>query len=282
MSGTLKERLVELLEEQAVFGALPLPADLDIGLLRDPERLRQARECRREELACPPQAGLAGTVAGLRREALAPPQPVAPAPSAPELTAQWASLEEARAAAAACARCAIAERRTNSVFGVGSAEADLVVVGEAPGEQEDLQGEPFVGRAGQLLDKMLAAIGFARGDIYICNTLKCRPTGNRNPLPDELENCRPFLDHQLHLLRPRLILALGLVSSHALLGGTASLSALRAREHQYRGIPLRVTYHPAALLRNVHWKKPAWEDLKALRVRYEELGGRSGTLPGRV
>lgn len=285
------DRLLEFLEEQAPFGALPLPPDVDPALLRDPLRLRQAQERRHERRLAPPGTGLAQLVANLRGEAeLARGDARAlpdggttgaalAATATPAGTASWGTLEEARAAAAACARCGIAQRRTNSVFGVGNPEADLVVVGEAPGEQEDLRGEPFVGPAGQLLDKMLAAIGFARDDVYICNTLKCRPTNNRNPAPDELANCRPFLDAQLQLLRPRLLLALGLVAGKALLGRDATLSSLRGKEFTYAGLPLRISYHPAALLRNPHWKRPAWEDLQALRHRYDELGGRPGSLP---
>ena len=280
MNSSFKNRLLELLEEQAAYGALPVPLEVDPALLRSPERLGQALTHRREELRFPAEVGLTGTLASLRSESV--PAPVLPVPACPPLEQRWNSLVETRAAAAACALCGIAARRTRSVFGTGAADADLVIVGEAPGEQEDLQGEPFVGPAGQLLDKMLAAIGFARSEVYICNTLKCRPTGNRNPQPEELAACRPFLDHQLQLIRPRLILALGLVASHALLGGTTSLTVMRGIEYQYRGIPLRVTYHPAALLRNEHWKKPAWQDLKTLRQRYEELGGRPGSLSARV
>jgi uracil-DNA glycosylase len=286
MSGGLKERLLEQLEEQAAFGPLPLPAGVDRRDLTDPARLQAALERRRERILVPPDASLAETVAGLRGTAPVPPATSAPSAAPPAMAAhaapldqRWASLEEVRAAAAACALCDIAARRTHSVFGVGAPDADLVIVGEAPGEQEDLKGEPFVGPAGQLLDKMLAAIGFARTEVYICNTLKCRPTGNRDPQPEELVACRPFLDHQLHLLKPRIILALGRVAARALLGGEGSLASMRGREHAYRGIPLRVTYHPAALLRNLHWKKPALEDLMALRQRYDELGGSTPSLP---
>ncbi len=279
MTSETLERLRAFLEEQAAFGALTLPPDMDPALLRNGAALKKAWEQRDRNL--PASTPLSATVERLRQPAPAPPPPpLAPLVSVAPLELKWQNLEELQAAAAACQSCELGGRRTNSVFGVGSPQADLVIVGEAPGEQEDLQGEPFVGAAGQLLDKMLAAIGFARQDIYICNTLKCRPPGNRDPLPGELAACRSFLDHQLHMLQPRVVLALGRVAGRALLGQEATLAAMRSGEHLYRGLPLRISYHPAALLRNAQWKRPAWEDLQSLRRRYDELGGRPGSLPG--
>ncbi|TVQ10646.1 MAG: uracil-DNA glycosylase [Balneolaceae bacterium] len=164
---------------------------------------------------------------------------------------------------------------TNLVFGVGNAEADLLLIGEAPGEQEDRQGEPFVGKAGQLLNKILKAIGFDRDQVYIANILKHRPPNNRDPLPEERVKSLPFLEKQIDLINPKLILCLGRVSAQTLLETTAPMKELRVRFHRYRDkYELLVTYHPAALLRNPNWKRDTWEDVQLLRKRYDELGGR--------
>jgi len=165
----------------------------------------------------------------------------------------------------------IDEDRENPVFGVGDPEADLVIIGEAPGRDEDKEGEPFVGRAGQLLDKILDAINFTREEIYITNILKSRPPRNRDPKADEVEAHLPILYKQLALIRPKIILAVGKVAGNTLLDRSSSLSNLRDQEHDFYGIPLMVTYHPAALLRNSQWKRPTWEDVKLLRTRYDEL-----------
>jgi uracil-DNA glycosylase len=148
------------------------------------------------------------------------------------------------------------------VFGVGDTQADWLIVGEAPGENEDLQGEPFVGQAGKLLDNMLGALGIARGrGVYIANVLKCRPPGNRNPLPEEIAQCEPFLRRQVELLRPKIILAMGRFAVHTLLQSTEPVGKLRGRVHRYNDVPLVVTYHPAYLLRNLPDKSKAWADL---------------------
>jgi DNA polymerase len=165
----------------------------------------------------------------------------------------------------------IDEDRENPVFGVGDPHADLVIIGEAPGRDEDKEGEPFVGRAGQLLDKILDAINFTREDIYITNILKSRPPRNRDPHKDEIEAHLPILYKQLALIRPKIILAVGKVAGNTLLDRSSSLSNLRDKEHDFYGTPLMVTYHPAALLRNSQWKRPTWEDVKLLRTRYDEL-----------
>jgi DNA polymerase len=165
----------------------------------------------------------------------------------------------------------IDEDRENPVFGVGDPEADLVIIGEAPGRDEDKEGEPFVGRAGQLLDKILDAINFAREDVYITNILKSRPPRNRDPHADEIDAHLPILYKQLALIRPKIILAVGKVAGNTLLDRSSSLSNLRDTEHDFYGTPLMVTYHPAALLRNSQWKRPTWEDVKLLRTRYDEL-----------
>lgn len=170
-----------------------------------------------------------------------------------------------------CQKCPLGATRTKFVFGVGNPNATLMIVGEAPGADEDAQGEPFVGRAGQLLNKILEAINFKRGDVYICNILKCRPPNNRTPQPDEVEQCIPYLKKQIELIKPKVILCLGLVAAQNLLHTTEGLGKLRGRRLTYEGIPLMVTYHPAALLRNPNWKRPAWEDVQAVRKLHDEL-----------
>jgi DNA polymerase len=185
--------------------------------------------------------------------------------------AETASLVEMNSAICDCQKCSLGATRTKFVFGVGNLNADIVLIGEAPGADEDAQGEPFVGRAGQLLNKILAAIHFKREEVYICNILKCRPPNNREPLLEEVEKCEPYLWKQLELIKPKIILCLGRISAQVLLKTTDSLTKLRENVHDYRGIPLLVTYHPAALLRNPNWKRPAWEDVQKLRKMYDEL-----------
>ncbi len=170
-----------------------------------------------------------------------------------------------------CLKCALGQTRTRFVFGVGNPHATLMFVGEAPGADEDAQGEPFVGRAGQLLNKILAAIAMKREDVYICNILKCRPPNNRTPLPEEVELCIPYLKKQIALIKPKLIVCLGLTAAQNLLHINDSLTRLRGRTLVFEGIPLRVTYHPAALLRNPNWKKPTWEDFQAIQTLHAEL-----------
>ncbi len=165
----------------------------------------------------------------------------------------------------------IDEDRENPVFGVGDPETDLVIIGEAPGRDEDKEGEPFVGRAGKLLDKILDAINFEREEVYITNILKSRPPRNRNPHQEEIDAHLPILYKQLALIRPKIILAVGKVAGNTLLDRSSSLSNLRDKEHDFYGVPMMVTYHPAALLRNSQWKRPTWEDVKLLRTRYDEL-----------
>ncbi|MBI4195756.1 MAG: uracil-DNA glycosylase [Betaproteobacteria bacterium] len=171
----------------------------------------------------------------------------------------WAEL---KARVAGCTDCPLHAKRNKTVFGVGDENADWLFVGEGPGADEDAQGEPFVGQAGKLLDNMLAAIKLKRGDnVYIANVVKCRPPGNRNPEPKEALACEPYLHRQIELIRPRLIVALGKVAVVNLLAREASIASLRGRIHEYRGIPLVVTYHPAYLLRNLPDKAKAWADL---------------------
>jgi len=165
-----------------------------------------------------------------------------------------------------CEACELGKTRTNFVFGVGDPNADLMLVGEAPGEKEDLEGEPFIGRAGKLLDKILLAIDRNRGKgVYIANVIKCRPPNNRDPLPSEVEKCEPFLIEQINKIQPKLIVALGRVAGKTLLKLDVPLKEMREKTHDYNGTPLRVTYHPAALLRNSNFKPPTWEDFKWVR-----------------
>jgi DNA polymerase len=181
------------------------------------------------------------------------------------------SLSEMDSLICECQKCALGQTRTKFVFGVGNPNADVVLIGEAPGAEEDLQGEPFVGRAGQLLNKILEAVGFKREEVYICNILKCRPPGNRNPHPDEIEKCLPYLNHQIKLVKPKIILLLGRTAAEALLKSKQPLNKMRGKLHSYNGIKTLVTFHPAALLRNPQWKRPAWEDMKEFKKIYEEL-----------
>jgi len=165
-----------------------------------------------------------------------------------------------------CQKCQLGNSRKNFVFGVGDKNADLLLVGEAPGEKEDLEGIPFVGRAGRLLDKILSAISLSRDKgVYICNVLKCRPPDNRDPLLSEIEQCEPYLKEQINLIKPKLIVALGRVAAKTLLKNDLALKDMRSIKYDYYGTPLIATYHPAALLRNQNLKPAAWEDFKWIR-----------------
>jgi len=181
--------------------------------------------------------------------------------------AEAGSLEELAALLEGCTRCGLARGRRNVVFGEGDPEARLMFVGEGPGAEEDRTGRPFVGQAGQLLDGMIIALGLTRSQVYIANVVKCRPPGNRNPQETEMAACAPFLDRQIELIRPEIIVALGKVAANRLAGTTKPMKALRGRWASYRGIPLLATYHPAYLLRNARDKALVWEDLKLVRQR---------------
>ena len=174
-------------------------------------------------------------------------------------------LENLKNEAAGCQKCSLSKTRTNLVFGVGNPNAKLMFVGEAPGRDEDLQGEPFVGRAGQLLTKIIEAIGMKRTDVYIANVLKCRPPGNRSPLPDEIALCNAYLTRQIDIIKPKVLCALGTFASQTLLNTKAPVGTLRGRFHEYQGIPMMVTFHPAYLLRNPNDKAKVWEDMKKVR-----------------
>jgi uracil-DNA glycosylase family 4 len=180
------------------------------------------------------------------------------------------TLDDIRNDLGDCRRCILCETRKNLVFGVGSHNARVLFVGEAPGRDEDLQGEPFVGEAGQLLTKMIKAMGYERQEVYICNVLKCRPPENRNPAPKEIAECSPFLLRQVQSIAPKAIVALGTFASQTLLDSRDPISRLRGRFHDYHGIPLMPTFHPAFLLRSPEKKREVWEDLqKVMKLMLE-------------
>ncbi len=241
------------------------------GIEGQPEGPSAARAATRARTGVPevgsstPPPGEVLTLPGF--EDMLPPRP-APISTVPSLSLR-ADLPQDLASLATlvstCRKCGLCETRTQTVFADGPGTARLLLVGEAPGRDEDAQGVPFVGRAGQLLNKMLAAIDLKREEVYICNVLKCRPPENRTPQPEEVERCLPYLDQQIALIRPALICALGLSAMQALLGTKASMTSMRGRTFEFRGVPLVPTYHPAALLRNPGLKREAWVDLQRVR-----------------
>ncbi len=193
--------------------------------------------------------------------------------AAPEAQAAEAmDWETLRDTVSACTLCGLAKSRTNTVFGIGNSNADWLIVGEAPGAEEDRRGEPFVGRAGKLLDEMLRAIGKRREDVFIANILKCRPPDNRDPKSDESASCRPYLQRQIELLQPKIILAVGRIAAQSLLASDEPVGRMRGRAHELDGIPLVVTYHPAYLLRSPSQKNKAWKDL-CLAAKLAAEGG---------
>jgi len=202
------------------------------------------------------------------------PENLSPAPASREMLSPEfePSLEAFYRQIKTCQRCSLGATRNKFVFGVGDPNASLVLVGEAPGSEEDRLGEPFVGKAGHLLDKILAAIRRDRWhDVFICNVLKCRPPHNRDPLRAEVDQCEPYLIHQIGLIMPKLIVALGRVAGKTLLGVEKPLKSMRGVIHDYHGTPLIVTYHPAALLRNPGWKPEAWKDFQWIRDLLKQL-----------
>ena len=210
---------------------------------------------------------------GLEGWPQASPPPEARAPSGPAVKRfpSPSSLEAVRTELGDCRRCKLHPYRTQIVFGTGNPHAKLIFIGEAPGRDEDLQGEPFVGQAGQLLNKIIQAIQLQREEVYIANIIKCRPPENRNPEPDEIAACEPFLIKQLQVIRPKLICALGAFAAQTLLKTEEKISSLRGKFHQYQGIPLMPTYHPAFLLRNPSRKREVWEDMKKIKREYDKL-----------
>ena len=224
---------------------------------------------RREEILA--EMGLAPVwkLRGRKEEIPHEPPPAQKNQVSSESPAGWIELKQA---VPACTACSLHKGRAQTVFGVGDENADWLLVGEAPGAEEDRLGEPFVGQAGRLLDNMLAAIELRRGDnVYIANVLKCRPPGNRNPEPDEVAKCTPFLRQQIALIQPKLIVAMGRFAAQTLLSTDATIASLRGRLHDYAGVPLVVTYHPAYLLRNLPDKSKAWADLVFAKKAMLEL-----------
>lgn len=249
---------------------LMLQRDLggDEVILDAPIAAASVPPARRLEAVAPAEPGVSDTAtpAGPRAGWPAiPPRGLVVAPAFAPSPSTWQSLDAIADVVRECRKCPLCGTRTHAVPGEGDSRAALMVVGEGPGESEDLSGRPFVGRAGELLDKMLAAIDVPRATAYIANVVKCRPPKNRVPLPDEREACMPYLARQIELVQPRVLLALGGTAAEALLGVKTSLGQLRSKVHEWHGIPLVVTYHPAALLRNPNWKRPAWDDVRIVR-----------------
>ena len=252
---------------------------------RDRDELLRLVAGVRTNLALRARSGLLGVPAGatIRRRsvATAAPSAVPAAVGAETFQATEAvagplggapGLQMVRDELGDCRRCKLCAGRKNLVFGVGNPDAHLVFVGEGPGADEDAQGEPFVGKAGQLLTKMIEAMGYARHDVYICNVVKCRPPGNRNPEPDEIAACEPFLKKQLGAIRPRMIVALGKFAAQCLLRDDSPISRLRGDFRSYEGIQLMPTFHPAYLLREPARKKEAWDDLKKVMAALRRMG----------
>ncbi|MCC6846474.1 MAG: uracil-DNA glycosylase [Bacteroidetes bacterium] len=188
------------------------------------------------------------------------------------VVADWqtrTNLSDLEKAIRSCMECPLGATRTNFVFGSGNPNADIMIIGEAPGADEDEQGLPFVGAAGQLLTKILASVNFNRDEVYIANILKCRPPGNRRPEKSETDKCEPYLHRQIEIIRPKFILALGLTAANTLLKSPHKMGDIRGKVFNYRGVEMLITYHPAALLRNPNWKVHVWEDVKLLRKMYD-------------
>ncbi len=243
---SLKDQAREFAQQQiSLFG------DVIISKRTQPQASQQERQ---EE----PRTGAANSALAERLVSVTEPWVSAP------------SLDSLNQMICTCQKCPLGQSRTKFVFGVGDYNADIVVIGEAPGADEDASGEPFIGLAGQLLTKILSAINLQRSDVFICNILKCRPPGNRTPERFEVEQCEPYLIKQLELIKPKFILALGLTAANTLLNRKAKMGELRGTVHDYHGIKVIVTYHPAALLRNQQWKRPTWEDVQMLRRLYDE------------
>jgi DNA polymerase len=245
---TLAARFRTRLEKDARMGVLGLPRRKAAAVIRVGAAAPQAVGTAQETVAVAGAVSVSGGPVGA------------------------AGLAVIRAEIGDCQRCRLASGRQNIVFGVGNPDAHLVFVGEAPGADEDQQGEPFVGKAGQLLTKMIEAMGYTRQDVYICNVIKCRPPGNRNPEPDEVERCEPFLKQQLGAIRPRMIVTLGKFAAQCLLRDDTPISRLRGNFRTYEGVPLMPTFHPAYLLRDPSKKKEAWSDLKEVNAALRRLG----------
>ncbi len=288
MAGTLRAQLLQWVRvRQALLGPRcfweePARAESGSSAIPDPGHASQRQRVQALSGAVPnspaPSEELPLPVLELPRFRMPVVQPS-------ELFAQLApwqqsrTLEELYEHIHTCTVCPLGLTRTNFVFGTGNPRAEIVVIGEAPGAEEDARGEPFVGAAGQLLTRMLAAIGLQREEVYICNILKCRPPGNRRPLPQEVASCRPYLWKQLELIQPAFLLVLGATAASALLEREHKIAELRGRPIPLQGMLMVVTYHPAALLRNPQWKRPAWEDLQLLRQLYDAYRARRALHP---
>jgi len=262
----------------------PAPAAASTGPAADAAAAAKAAREREFRVAC--ERFVRETLAQIRSR---PPATVAATPAAPDLfvatsaaaaaapasapvpPSKRLALESLAAEVAVCTACKLHPTRTQTVFGSGNPDARVLFIGEAPGRNEDEQGLPFVGRAGQLLTDILRAIRFERDEVYICNILKCRPPENRDPERDEADACEPFLRRQLAIIQPHLICCLGRHAAMTLLDTRASLRSLRETVHFYQGIPVLATFHPAALLRNPHWKRDTWEDVRKLRALHDAL-----------
>jgi len=270
VSGSPPDRgpVARLLRQRAEMGG----PELFLEALSREEALALAALARSRPVPAPNAEGAPRARAGSRkRDAGAGPPAPAPAMTPSLLPVLPSSYEELRAEALDCTRCRLSQSRTHVVFSDGVVQARLVVVGEAPGANEDATGLPFVGAAGHFLDLLLATVGLSRKEsVYICNVLKCRPPGNRNPLPDEIEACSPYLRKQLEIVAPKALLAVGSFAAQALTGDPRPIGRLRGEVHGYEGIPLVVTYHPAALLRNPGWTRAFWDDLQLLRDVMDE------------
>jgi len=259
----LIDELRALVKEVASGGAVTSSSAAAPARASTPAKPKARAAARAPSSAAPPVSSSAASET--RRTTWPPP------PDAVGRAVDWAEqLAAVRAEAMGCTKCGLCEGRANVVFGSGTGRIPLVFVGEAPGADEDRQGLPFVGRSGQLLTKIIEAIGLSRDDCYICNVIKCRPPDNRNPAPDEISKCSPFLERQIDILRPKVICTLGLFATQRLLDSTAPIGQLRGRFHDYRGVPVLPTYHPAALLRNPSLKPTVWEDVQLLRRKLDE------------
>ncbi|WP_066733407.1 uracil-DNA glycosylase family protein [Cupriavidus sp. D384] len=241
------DHVVDAAMDVAIDDAVELAATVEAFDAPNPDR-PAAPQVAQPLVRLPEQAGREAAIAGM----------------------PWPELADS---VAGCTACGLCDTRTNTVFGVGDTQAEWMLVGEAPGENEDLQGEPFVGQAGKLLDNMLGALGLARGqNVYIANVLKCRPPGNRNPEPDEVAQCEPYLKRQIALIKPKVIVVLGRFAAQSLLRTATPIGKLRGTVHTYEGIPVVVTYHPAYLLRTLTDKARAWEDLCLAREVHDRAG----------
>jgi uracil-DNA glycosylase len=254
------------LEQQRLLGTDAVPLPVDGGEARAPSEPAAPAPAAPSQPPAPaaPPAGNVALPPGLAYD------PPAQDLFSTDPLLQANDLAAVATLVAGCTKCRLCESRSHTVPGEGPDTARLVCVGEGPGRTEDETGRPFVGQAGELLTKILAAIGLARDQVYICNVVKCRPPQNRTPQYDEIAACVPYLFRQLELLQPKVILAMGSTAAQTLLNTKQSLGALRTKVHRFRGIPLIVTYHPAALLRNPNWKKPTWDDV---RIAHRLLDG---------